>query len=71
MMNDKKRILILLLILDKIQEDNENARKLEESVMAICKEEGISLEQVFYILFFDAHPLACEFMSRFSVCSYM
>ena len=31
MMNDKKRILILLLILDKIQEDNENARKLEES----------------------------------------
>ena len=71
MMNDKKRILILLLILDKIQEDNENARKLEESVAAICKEEGISLEQVFYILFFDAHPLACEFMSRFSVCSYM
>ena len=58
MMNDKKRILILLLILDKIQEDNENARKLEESVAAICKEEGISLEQVFYILFFDAHPLA-------------
>ena len=58
MMNDKKRILILLLILDKIQEDNENARKLEEPVMAICKEEGISLEQVFYILFFDAHPLA-------------
>ena len=58
MMNDKKRILILLLILDKIQEDNENASKLEESVMAICKEEGISLEQVFYILFFDAHPLA-------------
>ena len=58
MMNDKKRILILLLILDKIQEDNENARKLEESATTICKEEGISLEQVFYILFFDAHPLA-------------
>ena len=56
-MEDKKRILIPLKILDKIQEDNENARKLEESITGICKE-GISFEQVFYILFFDAHPLA-------------
>ena len=54
-MNNKKRILILLKILDKIQEDNEDARKkIEKSTTAICKEEGISFEQVFYILFFDA-----------------
>ena len=29
-MEDKKRILILLKILDKIPEDNENARKVEQ-----------------------------------------
>ena len=52
--HQKKRILILLKILNKIQEDNENAVKVEESVTTICKEEGISFEQVFYILFFDA-----------------
>ena len=38
-MEDKKRILILLKILDKIPEDNENARKVE-------------LYFVFYILVF-------------------
>ena len=42
-MNNKKRILILLKILDKIQEDNEDARKkIEKSTTAICKEEGKS-----------------------------
>ena len=44
MMNDKKRILLLLKILDKIQEDNKNARKVEESITTICKEEGIPFE---------------------------
>ena len=43
-MNYRKRILILLKVLDKIQEDSENARKVEESIAAICKEEGISFE---------------------------
>ena len=53
-MNDNKRILMLLRILGKIQQDNEDARKkIEKSVRAICKEESISFEQVFYILFFD------------------
>ena len=51
MMNDKKRILILLKILDKIQEDNENARKVEEPITTICKEE-ISFEQVFFYFVF-------------------
>ena len=52
-MNDKRRILILLKILDQIQQDNEDARNgIEKSIATICKEEGISFEQVFYILFF-------------------
>ena len=52
-MNDKRRILILLKILDQIQQDNEDARNgIEKSIATICKEEGISFEQVFYILLF-------------------
>ena len=51
-MNDKRRILILIRILDQIQEGNEDVRNgIEKSIAAICKEEGISFEQVFYILF--------------------
>ena len=42
-MNDKRRILILLRILDQIQKDNEDARNvIEKSIATICKEEGIS-----------------------------
>ena len=52
-MNDKKRILILLKIFDQIQQDNEEASSgTEKSISTIWKEEGISFEQVFYILFF-------------------
>ena len=51
--NDKKRILILLKVLGQIQQDNKDARNdTEKSISVICKEEGISFEQVFYILFF-------------------
>ena len=61
-----KRILILLKILDKIKEDNEDARKkIEKFITTICKEEGISFEQVLYILFFDAHPLALRVENLF------
>ena len=42
-------------ILEQIQQDNEDARDgIGKSVATICNEEGISFEQVFYILFFDA-----------------
>ena len=50
-MNDKRRILLLLKILDQIQQDNQDAKNgIEKSIATICKEEGISFEQVFYIL---------------------
>ena len=46
---------MLLKILDQIQQDNENARNgIEKSITAICKVQGISFEQVFYVLFSDA-----------------
>ena len=64
-MSDKKIISILVKILDKIQEDSQNARKVEEPVMAICKEESISFEQVFYILFFDSYLLAFKVENSF------
>ena len=44
---------LCLKILDQIQQDNEDARNCtEKSITEICKEEGISFEQVFYALFF-------------------
>ena len=52
MMNNKKRISILLNILDQISQDNEEARNgIEKSIEIICKEEGISCEQVFLYIF--------------------
>ena len=50
-MNNKRRILILLKVLDQIQQDNKDARnRIEKSIAAICKEESISFEQVFYVI---------------------
>ena len=60
-MNDKKRILVLLKILDQIQQDNEDAQNgIEKSISTVCKEEGISFGQLFYILFFDALAFRVE-----------
>ena len=54
-MNDKRRNFILLKILDQIQQGNENAKDgIDKSVAKMCNEEGISFEQVLYILFFDS-----------------
>ena len=47
--------MVILKILDQIQQDNEDIRTgIEKSISTICKEEGISFEQVFYLLFSDA-----------------
>ena len=65
-MNDKKRILILLKILDQIQRDNKDARnRIKKSITTICKEEGTSFEQVFYILVFDAVFISNKASFRF------
>ena len=54
-MNDIKKISVLLKITDQIHNGNEDARNfIEKYITTIYKEEGISFEQVFYILFFDA-----------------
>ena len=52
-MNDKKGVIMLLKILDQIRQDNEEARNGIErrSITIICKEDGISFEQVFISLF--------------------
>ena len=43
---------MLLKTIDQIQNDNDNGRNdIKKSITTICKEEGISFEQVFYILF--------------------
>ena len=54
-MNDKKRIVMLLKIFDQIQQHKKDARnEIEKTITAIWKKEGILVEQVFYILYFDA-----------------
>ena len=52
-MNDKKRILILLKILDQIQQDNQDAKNCtEKSVTKICREEGIYRTGILYFAYF-------------------
>ena len=71
-MNDEKRILILLKILDQIQQDNQDAKNyIKKSLTAICKEEGISFEQVFYILFLLLYLSSAFKEENFSVFSHM
>ena len=44
-MNDKRKNVILLRILDQIQQDNTNARDgINKSVATICNKEGIFFE---------------------------
>ena len=80
-MNDKKKILILLKILDQIQQYSEDARNgIKKSMATICKEEGFSFEQssilyiYIYIFFFLIlyllvinHPLAFRVENLFLV----
>ena len=52
-MCDKKVIFILLKILNQIRQENEETMNgIERSITTICKEEGISSEQVFYFILF-------------------
>ena len=52
-MNDKKRILILLKILDQIQQDKQDAKNCtEKSVTKICIEEGIYRTGILYFAYF-------------------
>ena len=45
----------------QIRQDNEDAPNgIEKSIATICEEEGISFEQVFYILFFYALAFRVE-----------
>ena len=60
--------MILLRILDQIQQDNEDVRsKIGKSITTICKEEGVSFEQIFYICFLILHLLAINHLLAFRV----
>ena len=54
-MNVKRVNFIHLRVLDQIQQGNKDIRDgIDKSVAKIFNKEGISFEQVFYILFLDA-----------------
>ena len=53
-LKDKKRIEILLKVIKRIYDKNPEMQKsIDSSMIAVCKE-GVSLEQVFFILLFFA-----------------
>ena len=67
-MNDKKRILILLKILDQTQNDNEDARNCtEKSITTICKEEGFLLNRYSIFCFLMLYLLTIKHPSAFRV----
>ena len=52
-MKDKKNIEILLKVTERVYTKNLGMQKLiDESMIDVCKEEGVSPEQVFVLLFF-------------------
>ena len=54
-MNDKRNKFIFLRILDKIQQDNPDAKDgINKSAATIFNEGNISFEHVFYNMLFDA-----------------
>ena len=54
-MKDKKRIEILLKFIKKNYDKNPDLQRLiKSSMVEICAEEGMSLQQVFFVLVFFA-----------------
>ena len=50
-MKDKKRIEILLKVIERIYSENPAIREsLDSFMVGVCAEEGVSREQVFFIL---------------------
>ena len=72
--NNQRRNFTLSRILIQMQEVNEDVRNdINKSVANICEEEGVSFEQVFYILIFDAVILWHQqgFKSRELILSHL
>ena len=52
-MKDKKRTKVLFKLKKKVHDQNPGLKELIEALMVkVCAEEGVSPEQVFFILFF-------------------
>ena len=54
-MKDQKRIEILLKVIRRLHDKNHDMKKsIDSSVIDVCKEDGVTPEQVFLILLFFA-----------------
>ena len=69
-MKDKKRIEILLKVIERVYSKNPGMQTLiDESVIDICKEEGVSPEQVFFLLFFAVDFIVMGYLNKNFLCA--
>ena len=70
-MKDKRKVEILLKVIERVYNKNPDTEKLiDESMIHVCKEEGVSPEQVFFVFAFLYCWLYRYGLSKhkFSVC---
>ena len=69
-MKDKKRIEILLKVIERVYSKNPGMQTMiDESVIDICKEEGVSPEQVFFLLFFAVDFIVMGYLNKNFLCA--
>ena len=69
-MKDKKRIEILLKVIERVYSKNPGMQTLiDESVIDICKEEGVSPEQVFFLHFFAVDFIVMGYLNKKFLCA--
>ena len=69
-MKDKKRVEILLKVIERVYSKNPGMQTLiDESVIDICKEEGVSPEQVFFLLFFAVDFIVMGYLNKNFLCA--
>ena len=69
-MKEKTKIEILVKVIEKFHTKNPGMQKLiKKSMIDICKEESVSSEQVFFLLFFAVGFIVMSYLSMNFLCA--
>ena len=69
-MKEKTKIEILVKVIEKFYTKNPGMQKLiEKSMIDICKEESVSSEQVFFLLFFAVGFIVMSYLNMNFLCA--
>ena len=69
-MKEKTKIEILVKVIEKFYTKNPEMQKLiEKSMIDICKEESVSSEQVFFLLFFAVGFIVMSYLNMNFLCA--